>query len=206
MICDNCGKPDRFCVCSLVEQLECKTHVLILQHPQENREKFGTGKFLHLCLPNSTFKVGLSWRNFEAAIGSKVDRTRWAILYLGSTPGNPASTGTKASVISLVNPNTKRLESAESLLTRIQGIVVLDGTWSQAKTLWWRNPWLLKLPRIALFPRSRSMYGKIRKQPKKEGLSTFEAVALFLSEVEGEEVGKRLSQPLRKFVERHSKK
>jgi hypothetical protein len=27
----------------------------------------------------------------------------------------------------------------------LDGLIVLDGTWSKAKTLWWRNPWLLSV-------------------------------------------------------------
>ena len=34
--------------------------------------------------------------------------------------------------------------------SNLKGIIVLDGTWSQAKALWWRNPWLLKLRRAIL--------------------------------------------------------
>jgi DTW domain-containing protein YfiP len=59
----------------------------------------------------------------------------------------------------------------------LEGLIVLDGTWSQAKTLWWRNPWLLKLARVSLVPREPSMYGKLRKEPRREWVSTLEAVA-----------------------------
>jgi DTW domain-containing protein YfiP len=59
----------------------------------------------------------------------------------------------------------------------LRGIVVLDGTWSQAKTLWWRNPWLLKCARVSLNGLEPSIYGKLRKQPKRHCLSTLEAVA-----------------------------
>ena len=59
----------------------------------------------------------------------------------------------------------------------LEGIIVLDGSWSQAKTLWWRNPWLLKLPRIVLNPREPSMYGRLRREPRREWVSTLEAVA-----------------------------
>lgn len=48
---------------------------------------------------------------------------------------------------------------------------------SQAKTLWWRNPWLLELARVSLVPREPSMYGKLRKEPRREWVSTLEAIA-----------------------------
>jgi DTW domain-containing protein YfiP len=58
----------------------------------------------------------------------------------------------------------------------LEGLIVLDGTWSQAKTLWWRNAWLLKLARVGLVPREPSMYGKVRKEPRREWVSTLEAI------------------------------
>jgi DTW domain-containing protein len=60
---------------------------------------------------------------------------------------------------------------------QLEGIVVLDGTWAQAKTMWWRNPWLLKLKRLVLNPSHRSLYGRLRKEPRRECLSTIESVA-----------------------------
>ena len=63
-----------------------------------------------------------------------------------------------------------------------KGLVAIDGSWKQAKTLWWRNPWLLRLNRVTLNPMHRSL----RAQVKREGLSTIEAVALAL-ECLGEE-------------------
>ncbi|MFZ9595596.1 MAG: DTW domain-containing protein, partial [Bdellovibrionia bacterium] len=62
----------------------------------------------------------------------------------------------------------------------LEGLVVLDGTWSQAKTLWWRNPWLLKLKRAVLVPQTRSLYRELRKEPRRECLSTLEAIGMSL--------------------------
>ena len=67
----------------------------------------------------------------------------------------------------------------------LDGVVVLDGTWKEAKTLWWRNPWLLKLRRLVLNPQRKSRYGRIRREPRREALSTLEAVALLLKYLDG---------------------
>jgi DTW domain-containing protein YfiP len=64
-------------------------------------------------------------------------------------------------------------------------VVVLDGTWKEAKTLWWRNPWLLKLRRLVLNPQRQSRYGRIRREPRREALSTLEATALLLRHLDG---------------------
>ncbi len=61
---------------------------------------------------------------------------------------------------------------------------MLDGTWAQAKALWWRNPWLLKVRRIALKPARPSRYGNLRREARREALSTLEATALLLSTLE----------------------
>ena len=60
--------------------------------------------------------------------------------------------------------------------------MLLDGTWSQAKALWWRNAWMLKCQRVILGPAQPSRYGKLRKEPRGDGLSTIEAAAMLLSE------------------------
>src|SRR5690606_15959193 len=54
-------------------------------------------------------------------------------------------------------------------------------TWSQAKALWWRNPWFLKLKRAILIPRSKSLYGELRREPRGECLSTIESIAQSLT-------------------------
>ncbi len=59
----------------------------------------------------------------------------------------------------------------------LDGIVVIDGTWSQAKTIWWRNAWLLKLRRAVLVPKHKSLYKELRREPRRECVSTIEAIA-----------------------------
>src|SRR5690606_6920294 len=85
----------------------------------------------------------------------------------------------------------------------LDGILVLDGTWSQAKTLWWRNAWFLKLPRLVLAPQEPSMYGRLRKSPRKEWVSTLEAVADVLPALgEPPEVRTNLRRLLRTLLQR----
>jgi hypothetical protein len=43
--------------------------------------------------------------------------------------------------------------------------------------MWWRNAWLLKLKRLVLNPLRPSLYGKLRKEPRRESLSTIESIA-----------------------------
>ncbi len=69
-------------------------------------------------------------------------------------------------------------------MREIEGIILLDGTWSQAKALWWRNGWMLKCKRVVLGPKRPSRYGRLRREPRRDGLSTIEAAAMLLARLE----------------------
>ncbi len=76
------------------------------------------------------------------------------------------------------------LPDQDASLRAIEGVILLDGTWSQAKALWWRNAWMLKCRRVILGPRRPSRYGQLRREPRDDGLSTIEAAGLLLSRLE----------------------
>lgn len=111
--------------------------------------------------------VGLSWRNLAHALGEEgVDPRRWAVLF----PDREAE-----------GEQVKSRGGATLSPSAVEGIVVLDGTWSKAKTLWWRNPWLTKLSRLTLKPAKPSIYGSLRAEPRREYVSTLESVAAALT-------------------------
>ncbi|NCX93546.1 MAG: DTW domain-containing protein [Gammaproteobacteria bacterium] len=174
MSCSQCEKIPPLCLCPEIIPHKTTLHVLILQHPQEPDHDLGSARLSHLALPNSTLKIGLSWRNLGAILGKpQVDPSKWAVLYLGSgIKGDHSS----HEALQFVSKDGKPVPRPNSL----EGIVVLDGTWSQAKALWWRNAWLLKLKRAILVPQRPSLYKELRKEPRRECLSTIESVAEML--------------------------
>ena len=87
--------------------------------------------------------------------------------------------------IAVLDAKGAPLPDQDAALRGIAGIVLLDGSWSQAKTLWWRNPWVLKARRVVLAPARPSRYGALRREPRREGLSTLEAAGLLLARLEG---------------------
>jgi len=176
--CARCGKPTALCVCADIVPLDNRVALLILQHPQEQDRELGTARLTALQLKRAVLKIGLSWPSLSKAYGKEVDPKRWAVLYLGSVAS--AVLPREREVIA-VDGKGAALPDQDRLLKGIEGVVLLDGTWSQAKTLWWRNPWVLKCRRIVLNPKERSRYGKLRREPRREGLSTLEAAALTLA-------------------------
>jgi DTW domain-containing protein len=170
--CPRCYKKTSLCICAAIIPAWTKLHVLILQHPQEPDKELGSARIANLALKNSTLRIGLSWPNLSKALGRPVTHGNWGVLYLG---GKSEDLGRKPSEPLAVV--TKSGSIADSSDVRLEGIVVLDGTWAQAKTLWWRNSWLLKLKRLRLTPSRPSLYGSLRKEPRRECLSTIESIA-----------------------------
>ena len=206
--CDDCLKIKELCICAEIKKLKTNHHVLILQHPQEPDKDLGTAQIAHLALPNSTLKVGLSWRNLSAALGRETQNQRWAVLYLGS--GAKLAAGSSEKLVpglNLTNKNGVPFESREGkkIKDELEGIIILDGTWSQAKTLWWRNAWLLKVRRAILNPTHKSLYGPLRKEPRRECLSTIESIAESLNSLgEPAQIGDELRGTFSKLLTRYS--
>ena len=180
--CPRCLKPASLCVCTDITPVENRVALLILQHPQEQDEGLGTARLMALHFTNAVFKVGLSWPSLTKALGRDADPKHWATLYLGSA--DPEALAPGREVIAL-DAKGNLLPDQDSALTEIEGVIVLDGTWSQAKTLWWRNPWLLKSRRVVLGPTRPSLYGNLRREPRRESLSSLEAAAMLLARLEG---------------------
>lgn len=165
--CSTCHRPTVACVCDRIVTYETARRVLILQHPQEKDAVLGSAQLLTASLPKAKIVVGLSWKNFAHALGEEdADPRRWAVLFPDREGAGDRVIGRGGVVI---EPSS------------LEGIVVLDGTWSKAKTLWWRNSWLLKLNRLNLKPGQPSIYGSLRAEPRRELVSTLESVGAALT-------------------------
>ena len=179
-----------------------RLEVLILQHPQEPHEDRGTAPLAHEVLQNSQLRVGLSWANLGKALGrspseaSRLKPKRWGVLYFGSGLKGEAREGKNLYFVDKKGAPIPRPPEG------LEGVVVLDGTWSQAKALWWRNAWVLKLQRLILIPQGPSRYHRIRRKPRRECLSTIEALSQTLAALgEKAEVAAALDEKLNQFLQ-----
>jgi DTW domain-containing protein YfiP len=180
--CPRCRKPTPLCVCDGIKPIENRISLLILQHPQEQDRALGTARLTAMHFANATLKIGLSWPSLSKALGRPVaEPSRWAVLYLGSA--KLSDFDIKGDIVA-INRKGEAADDQEAILENIDGVVLLDGTWSQAKALWWRNPWMLKCQRVILGPSHPSRYGKLRREPRRDGLSTLEAAAMLLARLE----------------------
>lgn len=166
-VCAGCFRPLSDCFCGKVATCDNRLRVVILQHPQEQYKTLNSARLAHLLLNNSSIFVGLSWPNFKKVAGLNEIPSQWGVLFL-----KPSE---EKSMVPLTVFNRKKQPLADTSF--LKGIIALDGSWKQAKALWWRNSWLLKLNRISLNPDDLR---SLRPQVKNEGLSTIEALAFTL--------------------------
>lgn len=187
--CETCRRPRVACVCDRIVSYPTKRRVLILQHPQEQDELLGSAQIVLASLPKAKLVIGLSWRNLGHALGEEdIDAKKWAVLF----PDREAD-----------GDEVKTRRGAPLNPAELEGIIALDGTWSKAKTLWWRNPWLNKLNRMNIVPKQPSIYGRLRAEPKRDYVSTLESVAAALTLCgEAPEIEAGLCRVFRTLVQR----
>ena len=159
--CLRCRRPRRACWCPHLRPVESATRACILQHLRERKTAIGTARMAHLSLPNSELHLGVSFED-HARVRALAAEEGTALLFPGEGAVDPAALRGRP-------PRT---------------VIVVDGTWSQARKVLKLNPFLLALPRIGLAPERPSNY-RIRAEPSAECVSTIEAVVHLLGALEG---------------------
>jgi DTW domain-containing protein len=168
------------CYCHALPRIETTTRVVILQHPRERDMPIGTARMASLCLPSAELHVGVRWADSEPLARALADPARPPILLYPGPGARDILTEPPAGPVTLV---------------------VVDGTWSQAKTVVRDNPVLRALPRYAFATPEPSQY-RIRREPRAEYVSTIEALMHVLGALEGEPARFRgLLDPLRAMVD-----
>lgn len=164
-MCYRCRRPQVSCVCSLVQPVDNRTRVLIVQHGAERRHPFGTVRLARVGLRNS--EVYVTTRDAD-----------------GRNPCPPRSI--PGAALLFPAPGAQRLDRMTELPSTL---VVLDGTWSTAGKLRRDNPWLQALPSVVLAPAQPGRY-RIRQAPRPDvQLSTIEAIVSALQTIEPETPG-----------------
>ncbi|HRC57709.1 MAG TPA: tRNA-uridine aminocarboxypropyltransferase, partial [Kofleriaceae bacterium] len=117
-----------------------------------------------LCLPEASLHVGVRWDGHAALGALLADPSRPPILLYPS--------GDAVDILRAPPPGPVTL-------------VVVDGTWSQAKSVVRDNAVLRALPRYAFAAPEPSQY-RIRREPHEEYVSTIEALMYVLGALEGD--------------------
>jgi DTW domain-containing protein YfiP len=177
--CAACERPASVCLCSELVPVRTDTRVVILQHPRESGVPIGTARLAELALSNSERHVGVDFSSSARLAEVLADRQAPAVL---------------------LYPGPEARDLAENPPEGPVTLVVIDGTWWQAKKLFKKNPLLWSLPRYALSPAVPSRY-RIRREPALHCVSTIEAITQALTLLERERDVSALLKPFDAMVE-----
>jgi DTW domain-containing protein YfiP len=155
----------RVCLCADVPTVATRTHVVIVRHQLERFRSSNSGRLAHLALPNSEI----------------VDH---------GASGQPAQLSDLGGAWRLF-PEGEPVRSAPEPQPR--QLIVLDATWSQARRMYRKLPWLRGLPILRL-PDEPMPRARLRESPGPGRVSTIEAIARALRLIEGEEPAAALEQ------------
>jgi len=166
--CPRCLRPQATCLCALAVPTAHRTEVLVLQHPQEQRQAKNSVALLRLSLAHCEVVVGE--RFAPAALQALLCRHGRAtrLLY----PDLPAAPAPAAPA--------EPLDAAAPLR-----LVVIDATWRKSLRLLLEHPQLAALPRLSLDAPAPTRYRAIRAARRPDQVSTLEATVQALSLLEG---------------------
>jgi len=172
--CYQCFRPLPLCFCSAIPRIDNRTGVLILQHIGERFHRFNTARIVRAALRNCHL---IADHNRRLAAYDLPIQANAGLLY----PGVDA-------------PSLNEIPVTQ----RPSQLVIIDGTWHQAKTIVRDVPQLRDLPCYQLAPSSPGQY-RIRREPNATSLSTLEATVAALQTLEPDTSG--LDQLLSAFHE-----
>ncbi|XP_023587702.1 tRNA-uridine aminocarboxypropyltransferase 2 [Trichechus manatus latirostris] len=169
LFCLPFSRPQKVCLCPFlpVHPLHISTRLYIIQHPAEENKVLRTVPLLAACLPRDKCKVKIGRRFSEERdpeLSAVCQKSGTLILY----PGAEAANLEEYVLDSPVYPST---------------VIIIDGTWSQAKDIFYKNS-LFRLPKQVQLKTSISSQYVIRMQPTNSCLSTLECAAVALSILE----------------------
>ncbi|CAK4611670.1 hypothetical protein LEN26_018052 [Aphanomyces euteiches] len=175
VVCHECLRPPKVCFCDFVPRPQIATRFRIhcVQHPNEaKRRALSSVPLLEKALSNFTLEVS-------------------------SDPSQLPVTGKK--LLLFPGPSAELLSAAD--LSPELMLVVVDGTWKEAKKIVQHSAVLRELPRVIIQCDQASLYGVLRKEPMEGCVSTLEAVAQAITILEGQDASQqRLLQSFRQLV------
>ncbi|KAK7866664.1 hypothetical protein R5R35_000277 [Gryllus longicercus] len=168
--CSRCKRPSVVCWCPFLPStpLQIRSRIVLLQHPAEERRCLRTAPMLCLSLAPGTCLVYRGKRfpsNRHDGLEGILKSENSILLY-------PSKEAVEFQNLPLLGSNDDPYN-----------LVIIDGTWPQAKAIYHASPMLHHLKQVKLVSAGISEY-VIRTQPTDGCLSTLEAAAQALASLE----------------------
>jgi DTW domain-containing protein YfiP len=158
-------RPQATCLCALAQPTSHRTEVLVLQHPQEQRQAKNSVALLRLSLAHCEVVVGERFTpgTLQALLQRPGKDTRLLYPDVPAAPAPPAPETTGAPL----------------------RLVVIDATWRKSLRMLLEHPALAALPRLSLDAPAPTRYRAIRAARRVDQVSTLEATVQALAMLEG---------------------
>ncbi|XP_053955791.1 tRNA-uridine aminocarboxypropyltransferase 2 [Anastrepha ludens] len=207
--CDKCKRPAVVCWCPSLPNppLDIKSSIVILQHPAEEKRSLRTALMLQLGVTPGKCVVYKGKRfpspKNQTELEPILNSPNALLLY-------PSKDSVPIECVKMLKTSMEGTQIEKDPFT----LVLIDGTWPQAKAIYASSPMLHRMRQIKLIAAGNSDY-IIRTQPTEGCLSTLETAAQALSVLEQRpELRQLLVRPLHTLcqyqldngaVEHHSK-
>jgi DTW domain-containing protein YfiP len=173
--CPRCFLPTSLCLCADVPSISTRTELLIIRHHKETLKSTNTARMAALALPRCRIvSYGSPGQRFDASVLEAPDT--WLLFPDAQQEPEPGA------------PPPGRL-------------IVLDGSWGQARRMVQRVPALRRMPGLKL-PPPKPDTRRLRRPPHPDGMSTLEAIAGALAYLEGEDVARPLYALHERMIDR----
>jgi len=170
--CKECLLRSEWCFCAEVPHLKFQTKLTIIRHWKERCRTSNSARLVKQAIPATEL---MDYGAPQAPFEpSQLNLDGAALLFPSDTP-------------STVPP--KRL-------------IILDGSWPQARKMMRRIPILATLPRVQVQPKTIPPT-RIRQPPFRGGMATIEAVARALDLLEGDGAGAELDALFARLADTH---
>ncbi|MDC0358830.1 DTW domain-containing protein [Oligoflexia bacterium] len=165
--CIGCGLT-KTCICDAAPKLATQVHFWILIHPEERFKPTGTARLIKNCLTTSRV---ITWsRKVPPELAELLARDH-VVPCIASPLGGSFVEFYGNALADVVSKNEPHKEVA---------IIILDGTWRQARKMYIKSEYLHGLPLVSVTSKTPSRY-TLRKQSGEYHLSTVETAITFLN-------------------------
>ncbi|MBL4900517.1 MAG: DTW domain-containing protein [Colwellia sp.] len=176
ILCKQCQRPVKACICNFICKIDNPTAVLVLQHPSEVKQTKGTVALLSRSLGHCQVLVGEDFSQ-HGGLNRLLENHQALLLY-------PSA---QSQVLSYANELEAALISHDKKSQQPKLLIILDGTWKKSYRMFMLSSNLQALKQVCL-PDSLANNGQylIRKVAKKNALSSLEACCFALALLEDE--------------------
>lgn len=183
-LCARCGL-GRFCLCEEIPRVPTSLDFVVVRHYREIPKPSNTARLAAAAMPRCrVLEYGVRGRPFD---DGPLRRDAWLLF-----PPERDNTGQETGRHRLVTCRDRPLPKV---------VVVLDGTWGQARRMSHRIMALDAMPRLAL-PAPAIPPPRLRQGPEPAAMATLEAIARVVGLVDGAAPARALHALHREFVRR----